>query len=379
MEFGFTQEQEMIRSQAADFLKNECPIAFVRESMNVEHGFSSGLWEKMNSMGWLGLIFPEEHGGAGLSFVELAIVLEEMGRTLAPGPFFSTVVLAGLTLLEAGSAEQKKIWLEPLAGGKLKGTLALLEQDGGWDASGISLRAERSGSGYVLNGTKLFVPDAHISDLILCVARTGEGAKSEDGVTILAIDRKSDGLAVSRLATLDMTRRWYEVSLDRVRVPASRVLGGVGRGWPVIENVLNKAAIGLSAEMAGGSARALGMSVEYSKLRFQFGRPIGSFQAIQHKCADMLLVTESAKSAVYAAAWAASQQGENLSLFASITKAYAGDAYTKVAGDAIQIHGGMGFTWENDAHLYFKRAKADAVTFGDASYHRERVAGLIGL
>ena len=380
MEFGFTEEQEMIRSQAAEFLKTEYPIALVRELMENEHGYNQDLWEKMTAMGWLGLIFPEEYGGTGLTFVELTVLLEEMGRALVPGTFFSAVLLAGLTLLEAASEEQKKCWLTSLAEGRLKATLALTEPNGSWKAAGVStVTAERGDGEYIISGTKLFVPDAQVSDLIICAARTGASSVLEEGISLFAMDRNSDGLKITPLKTMDQTRRVYEVSLERVRVPANRVLGGLGRAWPVIERVLNRATIGICAEMVGGAQKMLDMCVDYAKQRIQFGRPIGSFQAIQHKCADMLLLIESARSAVYAAAWAASKDGQDTALLASVAKAYTSDAYRFVTGEGIQIHGGMGFTWEHDAHLYFKRAKADEFNFGDANYHRARVAQFIGL
>jgi alkylation response protein AidB-like acyl-CoA dehydrogenase len=379
MEFAFTSEQEMIRSQAAEFLRRECPMNVVRRLMAGEHAESDELWRKMADLGWMGLIFPEEYGGATLSFVELAVVLEEMGCALVPGAYFSTVLLGGLTLLEAANEEQKRRWLVPLAGGKLKATLALLETDERSGPEGIALKAERSGNGYALNGTKLFVPDAGTADLILCAARTGSSSKTSEGITLCAIDRASDGVKVTPLKTMDETRRIDEVTFEQARVSSDRVLGNVGAAWPVIEQVLDLATISLCAEMAGGARRVLELCVEYLKTRVQFGRPIGSFQALQHRCADMLLLIESAKSAVYAAACAASDRSSDLPLLASIAKAWTSDAYTQVAGEGIQLHGGMGFTWEHDAHLYFKRAKADELTFGDATHHRARVAGMIGL
>ncbi len=379
MEFGLTQEQEMIRSQAAEFLKNECPTAFVRDLMKSTQGHSEELWGKMSAMGWMGLILPEEYGGSGLSFVELVVVLEQMGRALLPGAYFSSVLLAGLALLEAGSDEQKNQWLVPLAQGKLKATLALTEPDGRWVAAGVRATAQPSRQGYLANGTKLFVPDAQVADLIICALRTSVSTRLEDGITLFAVDRDTEGLNITPLKTMDETRRLYEVSFESVLVPGNRVIGITDRGWPVIKSVIDRATIGLCAEMVGGGQKVLDMCVEFSKSRVQFGRPIGSFQAIQHKCADMLLLTESARSAVYSAACFASEKKSDVGLLASIAKAYTSDAYTRVAGEGIQIHGGMGFTWEHDAHLYFKRAKSDEGTFGDASYHRERVATLIGL
>ena len=380
MEFGFTEEQEMIRSQAAEFLKNECPIAVVRELMESEHGYTPELWEKMAATGWLGLIFPEEYGGAGLSFIELTVLLEEMGRALLPGAFFSTVLLGGLIVLEAANQEQKKRWLTPLTEGRLKATLALTEPKSSWKAAGVmTVTAERSDGEYVIKGTKLFVPDAQVADLIICAARTDSFSVSGHNITLFAIDRNSDGLNIAPLKTMDQTRRLYDVTFEGVRVPGSHVLGRVGQAWPAIDRVINKATIGLCAEMVGGAQKMLEMCVDYAKQRIQFGRPIGSFQAIQHKCADMLLMIESARSATYAAAWAASPEREDAALLASIAKSYTSEAYRFVAGEGIQIHGGMGFTWEHDAHLYFKRAKADEFNFGDANYHRERVAQMIGL
>ena len=379
MNFGFTEEQEMIRSQAAEFLKQEYPIAFVRESLNDEHGFNQDLWNKMSTLGWLSLVFPEDCRGAGLTFVDLTILLEQMGRVLVPGAFFSTVLLGGLTILETGSSEQKLKWLTSIADGKLKSTLAHFEPERDSAAGGPSpVTAKREDNGYVINGTKLFVPDAHSADLIVCTARSS-GSVPEGGMSLFAVDRMSAGLNVTALKTMDQTRRVYEVTFDQVHVPKDRVLGTFGHALRAIDKVLCKATIGRCAEMVGGAQKMLDMCVDYAKQRVQFGRPIGSFQAIQHKCADMLLLIESARSAVYAGACAASVDSHDAALLASVAKAYTNDACRFVAGEAIQIHGGMGFTWEHDAHLYFKRAKADEFSFGDAVYHRARVAELIGL
>jgi len=377
--FGFTEEQEMIRSQAAEFLKKECSATFVRELMSSEHGYSQEFWKKVAELGWLGLVFPEQYGGAGLTFVELTVVLESMGGALAPGCFFSSV-LAGVLLLEVANEEQKRRWLAPLVEGKTKATLALTGPGAGWQAAHInSVTAERNNGNYLVSGTKLFVPDAHYADLIICTVSTGSSSVAENNITLLAVDRNSEGLNITPLKAMDQTRRLYDVTFEQVRVPAGNLLGNAGKVWPAIESVISKATIGLCAEMVGGAQRVLDMCVDYAKQRVQFGRPIGSFQAIQHKCADMLLMIESARSATYAAAWAASQNGVDTALLASSAKAYTSDAYRFVVGEGIQIHGGMGFTWEHDMHLYFKRAKADEFNFGDANYHREQVAQLIGL
>jgi len=379
VEFGFTEEQEMIRSQAAEFLKNESSVTFVRELMSSEHGYSEEYWNKLVSLGWLGLIFPEQYGGAGLSFIELTVVLEAMGAALAPASFFSSI-LGGLVLLEAGDEEQKNRWLKPLVEGRNKATLALSGPGGGWQVADCSsVTAERSNGSYSLSGTRLFVPDAHHADLIICAVSTDTSSVRENNITLLVTARNSDGLNITPLRTMDQTRRLYDVTFEQVRVPATQVLGKPGKAWPIIRSVLAKATIGLCAEMVGGAQKVLDMCVDYSKQRIQFGRPIGSFQAIQHKCADMLLLIESARSATYAAAWTASQNRSDTELLASIAKAYTSDAYRYVVGEGIQIHGGMGFTWEHDMHLYFKRAKADEFNFGDSNYHRERIAQLIGL
>jgi len=371
MDFGFTPQQEMIRNEAAAFLSRECAMPLVRELMVTEHSHSETLWDKMASMGWMGLIFPEQYDGAGLSFVELSILMEQMGAVLMSGPYFSTVVLAGLTLLESASDSQKERWLTPLARGNLKATLALTESDGRCAVSSPTVRAERDGKDYLISGTKLFVPDAQIADLIICWAAQNSGKD----LMLVVVDRDSEGLTITPLKTMDQTRRLYEVTFKRVRIGRDRVL----EGYSALERVLDRAAIALSAQMIGGARRVLEMCVEFSKTRIQFGRPIGSFQAIQHRCADMLLLVESARSAVYAASCNAAENKGETGLLASIAKAYTSDAYSWIAGEGIQIHGGMGFTFEHDAHLYFKRAKADEFMFGDSNFHLDRVADYIGL
>ena len=368
MDFGFSQEQELLRRTAQDFLAKECPMTYVRQMMEDERGCSEDLWQKMAEMGWLGLIYPEEYGGSGLGLVDLAVVLEEMGRVVMPGPFFSTVALGGVTLLEAGSTEQKRRLLPDLVSGKAKVTLALLEPAARWDAEGITLRAERDGGGYRLSGTKLFVPDAHVSDLLVVEART------EEGVSLFLVERQQSGVNLTLLRTMDQTRKLCEVTLDNVRLGAEAVMGTPGKGWDALARVIDRGKVALCAEICGGAQKVLDMSVEYAKVREQFGRPIGSFQAIQHKCANMLLQVESAKSATYYAAWAVANDIPEAPLAAAMAKAYCSDVYRQVAGEGIQVHGGIGFTWEHDLHLYFKRAKFSEVMFGDATWNRELVA-----
>ncbi len=372
MDFGFSEEQDMLRQSARQFLETECAMAYVRKMMDDDTGYAAEQWQKMADLGWMGLIFPEQYGGSGLNMVDLVVVLEEMGRVVMPGPFFATVLLGGLALDLGGSAAQKQRYLPDLCAGKLKATLAQVEESGRWDADGIALRAKKSGKGYSLSGTKLFVHDAHNADLLIVPARTG--GKGMQGITLFLVDAKLPGVSTTLLKTMDQTRKLCEVTFSNVKLSTDAVLGGVGEGWGLLDRIVDRAKVGLCAEMCGGAQKVLDMSVEYAKVREQFGRPIGSFQAIQHKCANMMVQTESAKSATYYAAWAVANQVPEAHLAACMAKAYCSDAYRYVSAEGIQIHGGIGFTWEHDMHLYFKRAKGSEVTFGDATWNRELVA-----
>ena len=378
MDFGFSEEQEMLRSSARDFLGKEAPMTYVRKMMDDERGFTPELWKKMAELGWMGLILPEKHGGSGLDFVDLVVVLEEMGRVVLPGPFFSTVVLGGVALMEGGSAAQQQTYLPKIASGDLKVTLAQLEPSGRWDADGVALEAKPDGSGYKLAGTKLFVPDANVADLFV-VAGRAPGSKGTEGISLFLVDAKSPGVSVTMLKTMDQTRKLGEVVLNDVAVGADRVLGKPGAGWALLQRIVDRGKVGLAAEMCGGAQKVLEMSVDYAKVREQFGKPIGSFQAIQHKCANMLVEVESSKSITYYAAWAVANDVAEAPLAAAMAKAYTSDAYRHTAGEGIQIHGGIGFTWEHDMHIFFKRAKSSEVTFGDATWNREIVAQLIEL
>ncbi|TMB56497.1 MAG: acyl-CoA dehydrogenase [Deltaproteobacteria bacterium] len=378
MDFGFSEEQEMLRKSARDFLAAESPMTYVRRMMEDDRGFTDAQWKQMAELGWMGLILPEQYGGAGGDFVDMVVVLEEMGRAVLPGPFFATVVLGGVALLEGGSDGQKASFLPKIAAGDLRVTLAQLEPNARWDAEGIELQARKDGGGYRLAGTKLFVPDAHTADVIIVAGRE-PGSKGAEGVTLFLVDAGASGVKATLLKTMDQTRKLCEVVLEDVRVPADRVLGQPGAGWKLLDRVVDRGKVGLCAEMCGGAQKVLEMSVEYAKVREQFGRPIGSFQAIQHKCANMLVEVESSKSATYYAAWAVANDVAEAPLAAAMAKAYTSDAYRHTAGEGIQIHGGIGFTWEHDMHIYFKRAKSSEVTFGDATWNREIVAQLIGL
>ena len=368
MDFGFSEEQELLRKSAADFLAKECPMSYVRQMMEDDRGYSDELWNKMAELGWTGLIYPEEYGGAGLSIVDLVVVLEEMGKASVPGPFFSSTCLGGLAILEAGNEAQKQKYLPGIAAGKTKATLAFLEENARWDEKGINIKARKGKKNYSLSGVKLFVPDAHVADVIVCAARTAEG------ISLFVVDRQQAGVSTRLLKTMDQTRKLCEVTFDKVQIVPEAVLSGDVRGWAILKRIIDRSKVALCTEMCGGAQKVLDMTVEYAKLREQFGRPIGSFQAIQHKCANMLVQVESAKSATYYAAWAVSSNAAEASLAAAMAKAYCSDAFRQVTAEGIQVHGGIGFTWEHDMHIYFKRAKGSEVTFGDATWNRELVA-----
>jgi alkylation response protein AidB-like acyl-CoA dehydrogenase len=379
MDFAFSEEQEMLRRSAREFLAKECPPKVVRRLMDADSAYDPALWKKIAELGWTALGIPEEYGGVG-TFLDLVVVLEEAGRALMPGPFFSTMGLGVPALLEAGTQAQKKEVLGAIAEGSARATLAFTEPSGRWDAAGLQLAARQSGGGWRLDGTKQFVPDADSAGYLVVPARTrGEG---EDGVTLFLLDLtggRPDGLTVKPLDTLDMTRRWSEVRFEGVQVGADAVMGTPDKAWPALRRALEWGTAALCAEMVGGVQKVLETSTDYAKTRQQFGKPIGIYQAVSHKLADMLVLSESGRSATYYAAWTVDADAPDRPLAASMAKAYVSDAYRKVAGDGIQVHGGIGFTWEHDLHLYFKRAKSSEVTLGDATYHRELVAQALDL
>jgi alkylation response protein AidB-like acyl-CoA dehydrogenase len=369
--FAFSEEQEELRNIVRQFLDAKSPESAVREQMETEKGFDDAVWSQMSEqLGLQSLIVPEEYGGSGYSYVELIVVLEEMGRALLCAPYFSTVVLAANTLIHSGDDAAKKSLLPGIASGETIATLAFTEPNGRWDESGIEATATADGDGWKISGTKSFVLDGHTADLILVAARTPAG------VSLFHIAGDAAGLTRTALSTMDQTRKQAKLELDGV---SATLVGTDGEGWDVLSRVLDLAAVALAAEQVGGAQKCLDMSVEYAKVRVQFGRPIGSFQAIKHKCADMLLEVESAKSAAYYAGWCAAELNDELPSVASLAKAYCSDAYFHAAAENIQIHGGIGFTWEHPAHLYFKRAKSSELLFGDPTYHRELLAQRIGI
>ncbi len=371
MNFAFSEEQEELRKMVRSFLESKSAESAVREQMETTDGFDAAVWSQMaDQMGLQGLAIPEEFGGQGFSFVELGVVLEEMGRALLCAPYFSSVVLAANTLLLSGDKAAMKAHLPGIASGETIATLAVTEPSGKWDASGVTIEAKGSGTDFTISGTKMFVIDGHTANLIIVAAKTSKG------ISLFAVDAKAKGLTRTALSTMDQTRK--QAKLEFASTPAT-LIGTEGKGWDVLSQVFDLVAVALAAEQVGGAQKVLEMAVEYAKVRVQFGRPIGSFQAIKHKCADMLLEVESAKSAAYYGMWCASEMNDELPSVASLAKAYCSEAYFHAAAENIQIHGGIGFTWEHPAHLYFKRAKSSELIFGDPTYHRELLAQRIGI
>ena len=374
MDLGLDEQQEMLKNFARDFLEKECPETLVREMEEDEQGYSPDLWKKMAEQGWMGLIIPEDQGGAGMTLCELVVLLEEFGRALVPGPFISTVVLGAVPIMEAGTDEQKAQYLPKIAAGETIMTMALTEPSAKWTADGVTLEAKKDGSDYVLNGTKLFVPDAHVTDYMVVVARTG--GTGEDGVTLFIVDSKSDGIKFEQLKTIAADKQ-SEVIFENVKVPAASVLGSEGKGWEIVEKVSRVATVAACAYLVGLSQMDFDTTLNYAKERVQFGRPIGSFQAIQHKLADAVIDVDGSRFITYKAAWSLTEGEDDADLMISMAKAWASDASRRVVAHGQQIHGGIGFTKEYKIQLYFRRQKWMELMWGDADYHREKVAQLM--
>jgi alkylation response protein AidB-like acyl-CoA dehydrogenase len=356
MQFGLNESQEILRDSARSFFAGECPMKEVRRLMESDTAYDASLWRKLAEQGYTGITFPEEYGGVGLGKVELILLMEEAGRALLPGPFFSTVVLSGSVIDAVANAEQKKKYLAPICQGEARATVAILEANASWSLDDIPI-SEANGK---LSGEKLFVPDAVAADWILVLARNG----------VFLADTKSPSVTVSPMTSMDLTRKLYAVQFNGTPVEK---LGELAQVAPALDIAI----AALAAELVGGMQRVLDLTVEFAKTRKQFGKAIGSFQAVQHQCADMYLETESSRSAAYYAAWALQENVPDASAAVSIAKIYASDAARTVGNRGIQIHGGMGFTWENDLHLYYRRAKTSETAFGDATFHRERLARLM--
>ncbi len=368
MKFSFSNEQEQFRTMLRRFLTEKSPTTEIRRLMATDEGWERETWRKLNSdLGLSAVHIPEAYGGQGFGFVELAIVLEEMGRALLCGPYFSSVVLAANAILNAGTEDQKQTLLPGIAAGETVAALAFTEENGRWDSSGVTVTATPSGGGYRLDGTKSFVLDGHTADLIVVLARA-PGTSGDEGLSFFTVRGDAKGLDRRLLKSVDATRKLAMLKFDGVQ---AELLGEAGAAAAPFAKTLNQAAICLANEMVGGADRLRQSALDYVMMRMQFGRPIASFQAIKHKCADMLVDVELAKSAAYYAAEAAAEEAADLPAIASLAKACAADAFMQTARETIQLHGGIGFTWDNDTHLWFKRAKSSEVFLGNPKYHRE--------
>jgi len=377
MDLALSEEQEMLKKMARDFLTDKFPKTVVKEIEESELGYSPELWREMAELGWMGLALPEKYGGGDMSFLDLAVLLEEMGRACLPGPYFSTVVLGGLTILDAGSEEQKQEYLPKIASGETIFTLALTEFSARYDAAAVETKATADKDAYILNGTKLFVPDAHIADYMLVVARTDEKSKADQGITLFIADAKSPGISYTVLKTI-ANDKLCEVVFDQVKVPKENILGQLNQGWSEVQKIIQRAAVAKCCEMVGCIQQALDMTVDYAKERKQYDRPIGSFQVIQHYCADMVTDVDGTRLSTYQAAWMLSE-GLPCAKEVAIAKAWAGEACQRVMALAHQIHGAIGVTIDHDLQYYTRQAKAAEVTFGDANFYREIVAQEMGL
>ncbi|MCV7257173.1 acyl-CoA dehydrogenase family protein [Mycobacterium shimoidei] len=368
--FATTDEQDQLRRTVRTFLELKSPAHEVRRIMETPEGYDREVWRQMaDQLGLQGLAIPEEFGGSGFGYPELGVVLEEAGRALLPGPFFGSVVLAGGALMCCDDDAAKSRYLHRIATGETIAALALTEQSGRWSADAVQTSARQDGARWIINGSKTFVLDGHVADLLLVVART------LTGISLFAVDH-TDGLTRRMLSTLDQTRR--QARVDFVDTPAE-LIGAEGQAWHALSHTLDIAAACLALEQVGGAQWCLEIAVDHAKTRHQFGRPIGSFQAIRHKCADMMLEIECARGAAQYAVHTAAQHMDELPAAASLAKAYCSDVYTKAAAANIQIHGGIGFTWEHLAHMYFKRAKSSEHLLGDAAYHRGLLADRVGI
>jgi alkylation response protein AidB-like acyl-CoA dehydrogenase len=371
MLMGVSTEQQELHATVRRFLADRAPLPRVREFMEAGDGMDAEVWQQAaGQLGLPGIAIPEEYGGSGFSFAEQAIVLEELGAALYTGPYLASAVLAATALLASPDEAARRDFLPGIASGQTVATLAFTEDDGSWQPDAIRLSASRQGTEWRLDGHKSLVLDGHTADLVLAVA------VADGGLSLFAVEGGAAGLTRTALPTLDQTRKLARLEFGAV---TGRLIGSPGDAAAVLDRVLDVAAIALAAEQLGGAQRALDMAVQYAKIRHQFGRPIGSFQAIKHRCADLLLEVESLRSAVSYAAEAVAADSDEVPVLASLVKAYGSETFFHVAAENIQIHGGIGFTWEHDAHLYFKRAKSSELFLGDGSYHRERLAQRIGL
>jgi alkylation response protein AidB-like acyl-CoA dehydrogenase len=377
MDFEFNEEQKMLKTSAREFLEKECPKSLVKQMVADEKGNPPELWHKMAELGWLGLIFPEKYGGMGGNILDLVAIQEEMGRACVPGAFYSTVLLGGLFVLNNGSEEQKQNLLPKVAEGKLILTLALTEPGGSYEAAAVETKAVSDKDDYLISGTKLYVPDAHIADYIICIARTKSGKTAEEGITAFLVDGKSPGIRCTLLTTI-AGDKLCEVIFDKVRVPKKNIVGKLDHVWEPLEQTLQQVSIAKCAEMVGGAQKVLEMAADHAKERIVFDRPLGSFPIIQQYIANMIMDIDSSKFLTYEAAWKFSE-GLPCAKEIAMAKAWTSEAYRRVTASGHQIYGGIGFTVESDMHLYFRRAKASEVTLGDGNFQREVLAKALGM
>ncbi len=380
MDLSLTEEQEMLRNMARDFMKRECPWTVVKAVDESETGFSPELWRKLSDLGWLGMVFPEEYGGSGSSLTDLSVIYEEMGNALLPGPYFSSAMLCGSIILEAGTEEQKRQLLPAIGSGKKILALALTEPDYGWGPECIHLTAKPKGSGFILNGTKRFVHDAQIADQLICVARTGKSGKSAEGITLFLVDKKSPGIACRTIPAF-VREKQNEVTFSSVEVPASNILGQKDDGWSALARPFNRAIVVLCAYMVGGCQRMMDMTVEYAQTRVQFGQPIGSFQWVQGYIIEQANHLEKARWLTNEALWkldAGKPENEQDEAVA-LAKAVASEAFHECGHMAHEVHAGLGVDKKYPLYLFSKQSKTLYSYLGDPQYHRQRVAQLLGL
>lgn len=368
MDFTFNEEQDILRDSARRFVEKECGVDYIKQVLDGQAAFTEEKWQKITELGWTAVLIPEEYDGLGLSFVDLAVILEEMGRAPMPGPFISTVVLSGEIIRLAGTPDQKQAYLPKLAMGELKGTLAWTEPDDLNSLDNMRLTARVQGGSFILNGIKIFVPDADQADIIICAG------KSDKGTSLFLVDRDEPGVEVNALITMDRTMKLYEVTFNDVNVRKDSLLGQEGEADDALRQILNRINVAYALDMVGGGQKVLDIGIEYAKTRVQFGQAIGSFQAIKHKCAELLMELECSRSIAYYAAWTQEHNERQAAINASVSKAFCSEMYRNATREVLQILGGIGFSWEHELHIYLKRAKCLEALFGDVAFHRERLA-----
>jgi alkylation response protein AidB-like acyl-CoA dehydrogenase len=377
VDFDYNDEQKMFKQGARDFFEKEVPKSLVKKMADDENGNPPDLWKKMAQLGWLGLIYPEQYGGSGGNIIDLIALEEEMGRACLPGAFFSTVLLGGLFILNAGSEEQKKDLLTRISKGEVIITLAQTELDASYAAAAIETAAVSDKEDYIISGTKLFIPDAHIADYIICIARTKKGTKPEDGITAFLVDRKSAGINCTLLKSI-AGDKLCEVVFNKVRVPRKNIIGKLDQAWSPLAQTLQQTTVAKCAEMVGGAQKALEMAADHAKKRVQFDRPIGTFQAIQHLIANAMMDVDASRFLTYEAAWKYSE-GMPCAREIAMAKGWTSEAYQRVTATGEQVLGGIGYTTDGDMQLYYKRAKAAELTLGDGKSQREALAKALGM